>query len=71
MMSLQLNDRELQLYRDALAVDEAHTGPCIPQECFQVMKSVLRDRGIEGHAEKVTVQFGDVRNVYELHYSPY
>lgn len=69
MATIELSERELQLYRDALAVDEAHTGPSIPQECFRVMQGVLNARRIKGHAEKVTVEFVGCSKIYELHFS--
>lgn len=69
MRTIELTERELQLYRDALAVDEAHTGPSIPRECFCVMQDVLNARQIRGYPEKVTVEFRGCSKVYELHFS--
>lgn len=69
MPTIELSERELQLYRDALTVDEAHTGPGIPQECFRVMQGVLNARGLKAYAEKVTVEFHGCSKIYELHFS--
>lgn len=69
MATIELTERELQLYRDALAVDDPLTGPSIPQECFRVMQDVLNKRGLKGYAEKVTVEFHGCSKIYELHFS--
>lgn len=69
MRTIELNEKELQLYRNALALDEEHTGPSIPRECYHAMNAVLKSRGFEGFAEKVTVEFRGCSKIYELHFS--
>lgn len=69
MRVITLTEAELLRYREAGEVDDCHTGPGIPQETYRVMNAVLKERGLQGFAEKVTVSFGGRANVYELHYS--
>ena len=69
MRTIELNERELQLYRDALDADEAHTGPSIPKECYHTMAGILRRRGLVGFPEKVTIEFRGCSKIYELHFS--
>lgn len=68
MAEILLRGSELQLYRDALDEDARNQGPSIPRGCYEAMEKVLRNRGISGLVEKVTVEFVGCSKNYYLHY---
>jgi len=68
MVEILLRENELQLYRDAVDEDSRHRGPNIPRACYEAMETVLRNRGISGLVEKVTVEFVGCSKNYYLHY---
>lgn len=70
-MIIQLDVFELEDYRAALDADDAiRNSPHMPRHCLDWGYRVLAMHGIEGHPDKVTVQFNHQtgHHLYELHY---
>lgn len=68
MAEILLREDEVRIYGDAVEADARHQGPSIPRGCYDAMETVLRNRGISGLVEKVTVEFVGCSKNYYLHY---
>lgn len=67
--SIELTTGEIAVYRAALDADRQDTGPHIPNNVYQAMFEVLKQRGRDGFPEEVTIEHGFPATVFRLHFS--